>query len=162
VSCQAWAYSQGRAIVVGGSIAYISAGGDNRNLVLKIGTKDIAVPNSPMLPPSFAYIQTEYATTANSKFTSQDSPDAPGYKVFVIQIDTKSVRVLLDLVAGRQLLIGYNKTPGGLDVLAKLETDVADSSLDGIKVSRRRSSIAIDNFRKCFVEINRDLKPLKP
>ena len=100
--------------------------------------------------------------TARSKFTSQDSADFPGYKLFVIQLDEKALRVLFDLVAGRPLLIGYNKTPGGIDVMAKLETDVADSSLDGIKVVRQRSSTAIDGFRECFVNLNEDLKAAKP
>jgi hypothetical protein len=124
------AYREGSLISLAGNIGYQA--NEERTLIglsLKVGMINSLDPSSQPEAPFFAYIQSPHGTTARSKFVEFDSPDRPGFRYFVFQLDDNAIHVYQDIADGTPVTIGFNRRKGGLDVLVPLDLHVAESTL---------------------------------
>jgi hypothetical protein len=67
------------------------------------------------------------------------------------------MKVLTDIIEERPLSVGFNRMSGGLDVLVPLDISVSRTYEEGGKILRIRSSEAIAQFTRCFLDLTHDL-----
>ena len=154
------AYRNGNLISLAGSIIYsTNKNRTNIALSLKIGTKESLDFNAESAPPFFAYLQSPHGTTAHSILTQFDSPDMPGFRVFVFQLDEEVLKVYKDIIDGVPVTIGFNRRKGGLDVLVPLDLHVKESTatVDGA-IERRRSNEMLTEFLACVTDVTRQVQ----
>jgi hypothetical protein len=161
---QDYTYGKGDLISLAGNIGY-QTNKQRNNLVLslKIGTMPSLDRAAKPEAPFFAYLESPHGTTTKSQLTQFDSPDVPGFRVFVYQLDEEVLKVLKDIIDGVSVTIGFNHRKGGLDVLVPLDLHVVASTgaVDG-SIKRRRSDEMLDQFTVCNGELTEQvLKKLK-
>jgi hypothetical protein len=157
---QDYAYRKGDLISVAGSISYY-ANEKRTNAVfgLKVGVIDILDQNSKAEAPYFSYLQSAHGTTASNRFAQFESPDNPGFRIFVFQLDENASKVLGDISKGLPVTIGFNREKGGLDVLVPLELDVAESTVSADDtISRRRSDAMLLQFFSCVSDVTKQVQ----
>jgi hypothetical protein len=155
-------FTQGKADLV--SLAGNIHFGTNKQrssvgLSLKIGAKKTLDPNAKIEPPFFAYLQSSHGTTARSQHAKFDSPDTPGFRVFMYALDDNVMKVYKDIAEGVPITIGFNRREGGMDILVPLDLGVAETTMkaDGSYV-RRRSDDMVLKFLDCVTDISRQVK----
>lgn len=160
ISIQDHAYRQGKLIGVVGNIIYATSNkktGGAGILGLKILTQDILDSDAKPEPPFFAYIETPHGTTARSNFT-QAELDTPGARHFAYQLDEQTTNVLTDILSGASVTIGFNRVKDGLDILAPLDLQVADSTTTDTGIKRHRSPEMLRKFSSCVLKIAKSAK----
>ena len=119
---------------------------------------DILDQNPKAEAPYFSYLQSTHGTTASNKFAQFDSPDDPGFRIFVFQLGENASNVLEDMANGLPVTIGFNREKGGLDVLVPLELDVAESTVAADDtISRRRSDAMRLQFFSCASDVTKQV-----
>jgi hypothetical protein len=145
------AYLEGWQVAVNGSISVRSIG-DRLALVLKVGLRSLGL-DGPFERPAFAYMQTENWSTA--KAVHQIADGEGGYKILMYSLlDNNALQVLSELVGSGHMMIGYNRTADGLDVLVPIDITVVDSLYtDDGKVVRQRSPSVAGGFADCVSDL---------
>lgn len=157
---QDYAYRKGELVSLAGSISYY-ANEERTNAVLglKVGVIDSLDQKWNAEPPYFSYLQSAHGTTASNRFAQFDSPDHPGFRIFVFQLNENVARVLEDIANGHPVTIGFNREKGGLDVLVPLELDVAESTVAADDtISRRRSDTMLLQFFSCVEDVTKQVQ----
>ena len=152
---QDYANRKGNLISLAGNVGYqTNKQRNNVVLSLKIGMIDSLDHGARPEAPFFAYLQSPHGTTAKSKLVQFDSPDMPGFRVFVYELDEDVLKVYKDIVDGVPITIGFNRRKGGLDVLVPLDLNVAESTIiaDG-SIKRRRSNEMLLQFLECAADV---------
>lgn len=145
-----YVYKEGAPVMAVGNITIWAKG---PALSLKLGLANLLSENRNVDSPHGAFIRTQSGTTAGVRVTSYDS-DMPGYKVFVYELNEKSLKVLDDLLAGKNPTIAFNRHASGLDATFVVDLSVADTTSDGAGgVKRSHSSAASEGFLQCFGEL---------
>ncbi|MEO7861758.1 MAG: hypothetical protein ABIU05_15250 [Nitrospirales bacterium] len=146
---------KGNLISLAGNVGYqTNKQRNNVVLSLKIGMIDSLDHGARPEAPFFAYLQSPHGTTAKSELVQFDSPDMPGFRVFVYELDEDVLKVYKDIVDGVPVTIGFNRRKGGLDVLVPLDLNVAESMItaDG-SIKRRRSNEMLLEFLECVTDV---------
>ena len=134
------AYLGGNAVAVNGSIQLRDEDGTASGLmmILKIGLKDVT-KDAQFRRPEFAYLQTTSGSTAAANQAPLDGE--PGYKLFAYRaLDPKVVDIMEGLFSNSGVKIGYNRRPGGIDVMVPLDLQVIDSEYSQDQQVHRSSS----------------------
>jgi len=143
-----YAYRNGSPVMIVGSIG-VRQFDAKMILTLKIGVKDIDVPNAPFTRPFFAYLQTLNATTAKSRSETRDGDE--GFRLIAIGLNDTTSKLLLEMLGSGKVTIGFNRKKNGLDVLVPIDLNVFDAEYpDSGKVVRKRSNEAITRFLGCY------------
>jgi hypothetical protein len=131
----------------------------NVGLSLKIGTKRTLDREASVEPPFFAYLQSPHGTTARSKHMQFDSPDTPGFRVFMFALDDNAMKVYKDIADGVPITIGFNRRDGGMDILVPIDLSVAETTMaaDGSYV-RRRSDEMLLKFVNCVGDVTHQVQ----
>jgi hypothetical protein len=79
--------------------------------------------------------------------------DQPGYRLFVYRVDESVLKVLTDMMEGREVALGFNRKKDGIDILFPLDIAVESAEFVGTEVRRKRSAKAIEGFTGCFLEV---------
>lgn len=146
-----YAYRNGSPTMIVGNIG-VSQFDANMFLTLKIGVKDINVPNAPFTRPYFAYLQTPKATTAKSHYKAGDGDE--GFRLIAVGLNDTTTKLIIEMLDTGKVTIGFNRKKDGWDVLAPIDLEVFDAEYpDSGKVVRKRSNEAITQFLGCFKEI---------
>lgn len=145
-----YAYRNGSPIVIVGNIGVHQDA--NMVLALKIGVKDLDVPNAPFTRPYFAYLQTANLTTARSRHETLDGDE--GFRLIAVGLSEASTKLLLEMLDTGEVTIGFNRNKNGIDVLVPIDLKVFDAEpLPPQSFRRKRSDDAITQFSGCFQEI---------
>lgn len=145
-----YAYRNGSPIVIVGNIGVHQDA--NMILVLKIGVKDLDVPDAPFTRPYFAYLQTASATTARSRHEALDGDE--GFRLIAVGLSEAATKLVLEMLDAGKVTIGFNRNKNGIDVLVPIDLKVFDAEPLPLRSFRRkRSNEAITQFLGCFQEI---------
>lgn len=145
-----YAYRDGSPIVIVGNIGVHQDA--NMILALKIGVKDLDVPNAPFTRPYFAYLQTANLTTARSRHEALDGDE--GFRLIAVDLSEASTKLLFEMLDTGKVTIGFNRNKNGIDVLVPIDLKVFDAEpLPPQSFRRKRSDDAITQFLGCFHEI---------
>ncbi len=149
-------YLGGNPVAVNGSIALMS-GDRSLGLMLKIGVKDLASPSSSFAPPHFAYLQAGSASTA--KLRQNVAEGDPGYKLFIYSAtDDGAMDPVIAMLTTGDAQIGYNRSAGGMDVMASVDLTVSDSQYAQGRVTLRKRSLEPKNgFSDCIQQVINNL-----
>jgi len=152
-----YAYRQGKPVLGVGNFSVMGTK-QNFGMSLKLGVANVFDRPPKAEAPHYAYIKTTNGTTAGAKFESIDS-DMDGFKMFVYQVNEKTLAVISDLIDGQNATIGFNRSKGGMDVLMPLDLTVVDAvqSSDG-SIKQIHSQDALQGFRQCFIEVTSSLQ----
>jgi hypothetical protein len=144
-----YVYQNGAPVLAIGNITYNQTD-THFGLSLKLGLTN---SDRTVVPPHYAFIRTKNGTTAGAKFVSYDS-DVSGYRVFVYDVTEKSVRVLEDLIEGRNPTISFNRNERGVDASFEIDLAVEETTQTSLgKLQPKRTTAAIDGFVGCFSEL---------
>jgi hypothetical protein len=147
-----WAYLNGSQIAVNGAIQVTEMPPGLPVLIFKIGLRNMSLPGSSFISPTFAYIQTDGASTAAA--TQRSMEGEAGYGLFVYNFDSQVAKVLGGLIDGRNVSIGFNRKKGGTDVIVPLDFSVVDSEYtESQKVIRKHSSASTVAFADCVLGV---------
>lgn len=148
-----YAYRNGNPAIIVGSIGVRYFGAKSRMiLTLKIGVKDISIPNAPFIRPYFAYLQTPNAATAKSTHKSMNGDE--GFRLIAIELNETTTNLVMEMLEANKVTIGFNRKKDGLDVLVPIDLTVFDAEVsDAGKVVRKRSNEATTQFLGCFKKI---------
>ena len=149
-------YRNDELFAITGNISY----GNNANrsgtyLKIKIGvfnTLDFSVKPEP---PFFAYIQTAHGTTARSLIQQFDSPDPnmSGFRHFMFAPDENTLEVLIDLIYGAPVTIGFNRMKGGPDLIVPLDLSVVNTTVSKAGLIHHRSDKTLREFSACARDV---------
>lgn len=146
-----YAYRNGSPIVIVGNIG-VHQQDANMILVLKIGVKDLDVPNAPFTRPYFGYLQTANATTAKGRSDAHDGDE--GFRLIAVGLDDVSIKLIFEMLDAGKVIIGFNRNKNGIDVLVPIDLKVFDAEpLPPQSFRRKRSDEANTQFLGCFKEI---------
>jgi hypothetical protein len=136
-----YAYRNGSPIVIVGNIGVHQEA--NMVLALKIGVKDLDVPNAPFTRPYFPYLQP--LTTARSRHETLDGDE--GFRLIVVGLSEASNKLLLEMLDTGEVTIGFNRNKNNIDVLVPIDLKVFDAEpLPPQSFRRKRSDNAITQF----------------
>lgn len=151
------AYRKGNPVLGVGNFTVM---GSNKQwgMTLKIGVADVLKQQPKAEAPNYAYIKTPNGSTAGVQYKAVDS-DMAGFRMFVYEVNKKSLGVVYDLIQGINPTIGFNRVKGGMDVMIPIDLTVADAKTgpDGSRIPIR-SQEAVNGFGQCLIELAERLK----
>ena len=141
------AYLNGRPIAINGNIS-THRFGTQMIFGLKVGIKDLTIPNATFTKPNFAYVQTRTRSTAGLRQEVREGDE--GYLLVAIGL-AQAMDLVVEMLSESKVTIGFNRQPKGLDVLVPVDLSVFDAvEASGSRVERRRSDAAVVGFTECL------------
>ncbi len=144
-----WTYRKGAFLRVGGAVGISGA---NKKLVVTLKTivheLDPVTGNFVPSPPASAYF-IDGARTTKSTLVGNYPSDTPGGLFSVFQLVPSAELVMSGLSEGK-ITTGFARILGGKDILVSIETDVEDTTPQGVRV---RSQRMVDDFFGCVVPL---------
>lgn len=150
------AYKRGAPIAINGSFALRKFGPKQVAVTYKVGTFNVSDAGG-MQPeaPNYAWIK---LGTVVVKPGQTMASDTPGYKLYMAGLNAETAAALDAIVEQRQVLVGFNRSDGGLDVVVPIDLSVRDTTVSGDKVVRKRDDQLGKAFALCLGELFGDMK----
>ena len=146
-------YSKGAQVIVNGSIGYRTLNRpDSLMFAAKLGTKPLMQGggSSDWVAPSHFHFATKSASSAGKgKLVDGE----PGYRLLVTHADRDMLRFLEEMVDAGGFVVGFNRKPGGQDVLLRIQLDVSvteDASGNTVQV---RNEETVADFMTCIGQL---------
>lgn len=114
---------------------------------LKIGISDGLGTNSVFSAPANAFIRAPRGKAPVK--ARQIASETPGYALFVGAVDNEVLSAYEGILEKNQLVVGFNRVPGQMDVTTTLDLTVVDTKMVGDKVVRERSPQPVEEFLDC-------------
>jgi hypothetical protein len=119
-------------------------------LALKLGVRSILGRDQRFEAPHFAYLQSANSSTAKLRYVSGDGEE--GFGLFIVRLDDQALKLLMETLQARKVVVGFNRKEGGLDVLVPLDLTVVKTASSGDKAQRTRSSEPVQAFGQCVLK----------
>lgn len=123
----------------------------NVTLALKLGVRSILGRGQRFEAPYFAYLQSANSSTAKLRHVSGDGEE--GFRLFIVRLDDQALKVLMEALQARKVVVGFNRNENGLDVLVPVDLTVVKTDSSGDKVVRTRSSEPTQAFGQCVLKV---------
>lgn len=149
-------YLRGEPVVLTGSIALRTLDRpDTLVFTGKLGTKPLSPPGAAWEAPSHLHFKTK---TANSAGKGKILDGEPGYRLLLAKADADLMRFVEEMLQQGGFVVGFNRKPGGQDVLAPIQLNVsAGTDASGNSIQRRNDKTAAD-FADCLGRLVDSLK----
>lgn len=123
---------------------------------LKIGIADGLGAAPIVSAPANAFIR---SPRRKAPIKARRSPgENPDYALFVVAVDDDVVSAYQAIAEQKQLVVGFNRTPGQMDVITVLDLTVIDTKMEGGKVVREKSQKPVEDFLDCTGTLFKSLK----
>ncbi|GAB3483725.1 hypothetical protein [Polaromonas eurypsychrophila] len=123
---------------------------------LKMGIADRLGANPLVSAPANAFIRAPRGQ-APTKARRADGEN-PGYALFVGAVDGDVVAAYQAIAEHNQLVVGFNRVPGQMDVTATLDLTVIDTKMVDGKVVREKSQQPVEEFLDCSGSLLKTVK----
>lgn len=148
------AYKRGAPVIINGSFAVSKMNSQLVAFTYKLGTFNMSDDGLKPEAPHYAWIKFGNTLLKPEKSTAGESV---GYKLYLSQFSTGADVILDTVIAQREVVIGFNRKEGGLDVVTKLDLDVRDTKV-GAEVVRVRDKQLGVGFERCIGDLFASLK----
>lgn len=123
----------------------------NVTLALKLGVRSVLGRDQRFEAPYFAYLQSTNSSTAKLRYVSGDGDE--GFRLFIVRLDDQALKVLMEALQVRKVVVGFNRVESGLDVLVPVDLTVVKTDSLGDKAVRTRSIEPVQAFGQCVLKV---------
>lgn len=138
---------RGAPVKIAGSFYIRSANKGGVFYALKIGITDDLAGNETSSAPANAFISAPRGKAPTK--AKRTSAESSAYALFVGTVDGDVVDAYQAIAEQKQLVVGFNRVPGQMDVTTTLDLTVVDTKMQGSKVLRENSRKMVDDFIDC-------------
>lgn len=146
----------GAPVKIGGSFYMRNHSNGGFFYALKIGIADGLGANSVVSAPANAFIR---APRGKAPIKAVRTPsETSGYALFVGPVDAEVISAYEAIVEKNQLVIGFNRASGEMDVTTTLDLTVIDTNMVDGKVVREKGMQSVKDFLDCTGSLIKTLK----
>lgn len=148
------AYKQGAPIVVNGSFAIRKLSAQLVVFAYKLGTFNVTSSGMEVEAPHFAWMKLGNVLVKPAQAMDAETK---GYRLYLSPLPENADAALDAVVEQKPVLVGFNRRPGGLDVVVPLDLSVRDTKM-GSKVVRVRDDKLGKGFAQCLGDLFAGIK----
>jgi hypothetical protein len=143
-------YKGGAPFILTGSFAIRQFNNETLFLAYKVGTGSWTGNELKPEAPNMAWIKFG-DQVFKSKIISDSEDD--GHKLYVVELSDKFYKIIPVISNQQQVIVGFNRREGGLDVVVPLDLNVRDTNLVKDKAIRKKDKTIGTEFNKCFGDL---------
>lgn len=148
-------YKGGDPFILMGSFAIRQFNNESLAIAYKVGTSSWSGGELKPEAPNMAWFK--FGDQIFKSKTISDS-EADGYKLYAVGLNDKFYKILPVISNQQQVVVGFNRLDGGLDVVVPLDLNVRDTNLVKDIVIRKKDKIVGAEFNKCFGDLLKVVK----